>query len=91
MMEDSCYIYEQFPVASNKSWKYPLDPQRHFLPPLTTLIQLREGKRYLPQEIYDPLAVPISRYSFENLYLSFNGGKDATVVLFLTLLAMQEY
>jgi hypothetical protein len=25
------------------------------------------------------------------LYVSFNGGKDATAVLFLTLMAMQQY
>ena len=28
---------------------------------------------------------------FQDLYVSFNGGKDATVVLFLTYFALQQY
>lgn len=28
---------------------------------------------------------------FESLFVSFNGGKDATIALFLTLIAMKKY
>ncbi len=56
-MEDPCYIYEQYPVGSNKSLEYSVNPQGHAIFTLTARVQFREGKRILLEEIYDYRAV----------------------------------
>jgi hypothetical protein len=56
-----------------------------------TGVRFREGQRALPQVLPGQGTVSLTLRSESHLFVSFNGGKDATVVLFLTLLARQKY